>query len=99
MPNTAAEARSKDVDVIDVKALPGAEVLIGARLKRPVLVVIVSPSWNGWPDGQRRDELKALLKFGQQLGVNTVMLVDSSGAQRGSANESSVNLDTDPPRR
>jgi hypothetical protein len=99
MPNVAAEGRSKDVDVLDVKALPGAEVLTGARLKRPVLVVIVGPSWNGWGDGQKREELKALLKFGQPLGVNTVMVVDSTGAQRGSANESNVNLDSDPPAR
>ena len=97
--STAAEKRDKDVEVLDVSAMPGSEVLVGARLKRPILVVIVSPAWIRWPDDQKRDELKALLGYGEPLGADTVMLVDSTGIQRGNASKSHLTLDTDPPGR
>jgi len=44
-------------------------------------------------DEEKTQELQALLRFGKPIGVQTVMLVDSSGAQMGSASESSVVLE------
>jgi hypothetical protein len=97
--STAHEQRDKEVKILDVKDMPGSEVLVGARLKQKIMVVIVSPAWVRWPDEQKRDELKALLQYGEPLGVDTVMLVDSGGAQRGSVSDSHLTLDSDPTRK
>ena len=89
----AVAHRDKDVQMLDVKELPGPELLVNARLKSPLLVAVVSTAWANSPDDKKREELEALLRFGKPIGVDTVMLVDSSGAQQGSVSASHLSLE------
>jgi hypothetical protein len=56
------------------------------------LVGVVSKKWKIATEGEREEELKALLRFGKPIGVSTVLLVDNSGDQMGSASESHLTL-------
>lgn len=92
--STAGDQRDKDVQVLDIKEMPGASVIVGARQKGQILVVVVSSAWVSWPEDQKREQLEALAHYGEPLGVNTVMLVDSGGSQHGSIANSKVTLDS-----
>jgi len=91
--STASEERDKEVQILEVKEMPGASVIVGARQRHQLMVVIVSDAWAKWPDDQKREQLDALHHYGEPLGADTVVLVDSGGAQRGSATNSGVSLD------
>ena len=88
----AISRRDKEVKMLNVKDLPGSEMLLNARTRRDLLVGVVSKKWETASDQEKTDELKALLSFGKPMGVSTVMLVDSSGSQMGSASESHLTL-------
>ena len=90
--NAAVSRRDKEVQMLNVKDLPGSEMLVNARTRRDLLVGVVSKKWETASDQEKTDELKALLRFGKPMGVLTVMLVDSSGSQMGSASESHLTL-------
>jgi len=90
--NAAISRRDKEVQMLNVKDLPGSEMLVNARTRRDLLVGVVSKKWETASDQEKTDELKALLRFGKPMGVLTVMLVDSSGSQMGSASESHLTL-------
>jgi hypothetical protein len=90
--NAAISRRDKEVQMLNVKDLPGSEMLINARTRRDLLVGVVSKKWETASDQEKTDELKALLRFGKPMGVSTVMLVDSSGSQMGSASDSHLTL-------
>jgi hypothetical protein len=90
--NAAITRRDKEVQMLNVKDLPGSEMLVNARTRRDLLVGVVSKKWETTSDREKTDELKALLRFGKPMGVSTVMLVDSSGNQMGSASESHLTL-------
>jgi len=90
--NAAVSRRDKEVQMLNVKELPGSEMLVNARTRRDLLVGVVSKKWETASDQEKTDELKALLRFGKPMGVLTVMLVDSSGSQMGSASESHLTL-------
>lgn len=89
----AIEHRDKDVQILNVKELPGPELLVNARLKRELLVAVVSGAWLNSPDDKKREELAALLRYGKPKGIEMVMLVDSSGAQKGSVSDSHLTLE------
>ena len=89
----AVAHRDKEVQMLNVKELPGSELLVNARLKRQLLVAVVSSAWAKSPDDRKREELEALLRYGKPIGIETVMLVDSSGAQKGSASDSHLSLE------
>jgi hypothetical protein len=91
--STAADQRDRDVQVLDIKEMPGASTIVGARQKGKMLVVVVSNAWVAWTDDQKKEQLEALLHYGEPLGVDTVMLVDSKGVQRGSVANAKVTLD------
>jgi hypothetical protein len=90
--NAVISRRDKEVQMLNIKDLPGSEMLINARTRRDLLVGVVSKKWETASDQEKTDELKALLRFGKPIGVSTVMLVDSSGSQMGSASESHLTL-------
>ena len=79
--------------MLNVKDLPGPELLVNARMKSQLLVAVVSSGWAKSPDDKKREELQALLQYGKPLGVEMVMLVDSSGTQQGSASDSHLSLE------
>jgi hypothetical protein len=89
----AIEHRDKDVQILNVNELPGSELLVNARLKRELLVAVVSGAWLNSPDDKKREELAALLRYGKPKGIEMVMLVDSSGAQKGSVSDSHLTLE------
>lgn len=89
----AIEHRDKEVQILNVKELPGSELLVNARLNRELLVAVVSSAWAESPDDKKREELEALLRYGKPKGIEMVMLVDSSGAQKGSASDSHLSLE------
>ena len=91
--NAAVAQRDKEVQMLNVKELPGSELLVNARLRRQLLVAVVSSAWAKSPDDKKREELEALLRYGKPIGIETVMLVDSSGAQKGSASDSHLSLE------
>ena len=90
--NAAISRRDKEVQMLNVKDLPGSEMLVNARTRRDLLVGVVSKKWEMATEQEKTEELKALLSFGKPIGVSTVLLVDSSGAQMGSASESLLTL-------
>ena len=67
-------------------------MLVNARTRRDLLVGVVSKKWEMASEQEKTEELKALLRFGKPIGVSTVLLVDSSGGQMGSASESHLTL-------
>ena len=89
----AVERRDKEVQILNVKELPGSELLVNARQRHGLLVAVVSSAWAQSPDDKKREELEALLRYGKPIGIETVMLVDSSGAQKGSASDSHLSLE------
>ncbi|MFN2514925.1 MAG: hypothetical protein ABR556_01815 [Pyrinomonadaceae bacterium] len=89
----AIERRDKEVQILNVKELPGSELLVNARLNRELLVAVVSSAWAESPDDKKREELEALLRYVKPKGIKMVMLVDSSGAQKGSASDSHLSLE------
>jgi hypothetical protein len=89
----AMTRRDKEVQMLNLTDLPGSEMLINARTRRELLVGVVSRKWKLATDEEKTEELQALLRFGKPMGVLTVMLVDSTGAQMGSASESDVVLE------
>jgi len=91
--SAAIARRDKEVQMLNLADLPGSEMLINARTRKELLVGVVSRKWKMATDEEKTQELQALLRFGKPIGVQTVMLVDSSGAQMGSASESSVVLE------
>ena len=90
--SAAISKRDKEVQMLNVKDLPGSEMLVNARTRRDLLVGVVSKKWDTASEQEKTDELKALLRFGKPIGVSTVLLVDSSGDQMGSASESHLTL-------
>jgi len=90
--NAAILMRDKEVQMLNVKDLPGSEMLVNARTRRDLLVGVVSKKWEIATEQEKTEELKALLSFGKPIGVSTVLLVDSSGDQRGSASASHLTL-------
>ena len=89
-----AEAqRDKEVQMLNVKELPGPEMLVNARMKGQLFVAVVSSTWTKSPDDKKREELQALLRYGKPMGIEMVMLVDSSGTQQGSASDSHLSLE------
>jgi len=90
--NAAISRRDKEVQMLNVKDLPGSDMLVNARTRRDLLVGVVSKKWETATDTEKTEELKALLRFGKPMGVSTIMLVDSSGSQMGSASESHLSL-------
>jgi len=94
---TAAAHRDKEVQILNVKDLPGSELLADARLRREILVAVVSSAWAKSSDDKKREELEALRQYGKPIGVDTVMLVDSSGAQKGSASDLHFSLESELP--
>ena len=90
--NAGIAGRDKEVQLLNVKDLPGSEMLVNARTRRDLLVGVVSNKWQTATDQEKTEELKALLRFGKPMGVSTVMLVDSTGGQMGSASESHLTL-------
>jgi len=92
--SSEAEARrDKDVQMLNVKELPGQELLVNARVKSQLLVAVVSSAWDNSPDDKKREELAALLRYGKPMGVDMVMLVDSSGTQKGSVSDRHLSLE------
>jgi hypothetical protein len=90
--NAGISGRDKEVQLLNVKDLPGSEMLVNARTRRDLLVGVVSNKWQTATDQEKTEELKALLRFGKPMGVSTVMLVDSTGGQMGSASDSHLTL-------
>ncbi|PYS68576.1 MAG: hypothetical protein DMF69_19785 [Acidobacteria bacterium] len=90
--DAATSLRDKEVQMLNVKDLPGSEMLVNARTRRDLLVGVVSKKWKIATEGEREEELKALLRFGKPIGVSTVLLVDNSGDQMGSASDSHLTL-------
>ena len=90
--NAAVSRRDKEVQMLNVKDLPGSEMLVNARTRRDLLVGVVSKKWEMASEQEKTEELKALLRFGKPIGVSTVLLVDSNGGQMGSASESHLTL-------
>jgi hypothetical protein len=91
--NAAVSRRDKEVQLLNVKDLPGSEMLVNARTRRELLIGVVSRKWETATDQEKTEELKALLSFGKPMGVSTVMLFDSTGGQMGSASESHLALE------
>jgi hypothetical protein len=91
--NAAILRRDKEVKLLNVKDLPGSEMLVNARTRRELLIGVVSSKWGTATDQEKTEELKALLRFGKPMGVSTVMLVDSTGGSMGSASESHLTLE------
>jgi len=79
--------------MLNVKDLPGSEMLVNARTRRDLLIGVVSKKWEMATEQEKTEELKALLRFGKPMGVSTVMLVNSTGGQMGSASESHLTLE------
>lgn len=90
--SVAISKRDKEVQMLNVKDLPGSEMLVNARTRRNLLVGVVSKKWQLATEQEKTEELKALLSFGKPIGVSTVLLVNSSGDQMGSASESHLTL-------
>jgi len=91
--DAAISKRDKEVQMLNVKDLPGSEMLVNARTRRDLLIGVVSKKWEMATEQEKTEELKALLRFGKPMGVSTVMLVDSTGGQMGSASESHLTLE------
>jgi hypothetical protein len=91
--DAAISKRDKEVQLLNVKDLPGSEMLVNARTRRELLIGVVSKKWEMATEQEKTEELKALLRFGKPMGVSTVMLVNSTGGQMGSASESHLTLE------
>ena len=90
--NAAISRRDKEVQMLNVNDLPRSEMLVNARTRRELLVGVVSKKWEMATEQEKTEELQALLRFGKPIGVSTILLVDSSGNQMGSASESHLTL-------
>lgn len=86
--NGFEEKRDREVRILNHRELPGAELLAAARVRHEILIGIVSPTWETATDARKREELQALLRYGAPQGINTVMLLDSAGFQKGSVSNS-----------
>ena len=86
--NGVDEKRDREVRILNHRELPGAELLAAARVRHELLIGIVSSTWETATDDRKREELKALLRYGAPQGIETVMLLDSTGSQKASASNS-----------
>lgn len=84
--------RDKNVRLLDRTQLPGGDLLSDARLRRDVLIAIVSEAWKKQPDEKKRESLAALLRYGSDNGARTVMLLDKQGMPVGNASGQQVDL-------
>ena len=63
--NAAISQRDKEVQMLNVKDLPGSEMLVNARTRRDLLVGVVSKKWEMATEQEKTEELKALLQLWQ----------------------------------
>lgn len=89
------EKRDKEVRVLDPNELPGGDLLADARLRRNLMIGIVSDSWKLLGEDEKHKELQALLHYGEDKGINTVMLLDRAGQPVGSASPQQISTERD----
>ena len=89
------DRRDKEVRVLDRNELPGSDLLADARMRRNLMIGIVSDSWKLLAEDEKRKELEALLRYGADKGINTVMLLDKSGQPVGSASPQQISTESD----